>query len=422
MPPEYQGNTLFTLSPEKISVFRTDHLLSCGVEMTLTVYLRFFLMPFILVATTAGLVLGGGWMWTGFVLMVVFLVGGDAVMGDDLEVPAYRRVWVLNLSLYSVFPLLLAMLAVLAWMSAGGGDALGLGALALSWTGVDMQAARDATGALDLIGAILSVGLVGATAATNVGHELVHRTHSPFELTLGRWLLAFSCDASFSVEHVYGHHATVGTPRDPATARRGENAWAFVLRSVIGQSKSAWQLERKRLAKRGISVWSWRSRMPRGIAMSAAYFLGVYLIGGGMAVLVFLATTIWARSLLEFVNYIEHYGLVREDDAAVKPHHSWNSNKRVSAFVLYNLTRHSNHHAQSSKPFWLLRPFPEAPTLYFGYLTSIMITMLPPLWHRLMIPKLREWDEHHASPGERALAAAQNAASGLPALIRQDSR
>jgi Fatty acid desaturase len=388
----------------------------------MSAYLRYFLMPFILVATTAGFMLGAGWMWTGFVLMLILLVGGDAVMGDDLDVPIYRWVWVLNLSLYSVFPLLLAMLAALAWMCGSEGDALGLGTLVQAWTGMDMNAARAATGTLDWVGAVLSAGLVGATAATNVGHELVHRTHSPFELTLGRWLLAFSCDASFSVEHVYGHHATVGTPRDPATAKRGENAWAFVVRSVIGQSRSAWQLERKRLAKRGISVWSWRSRMPRGIAMSAAYFLGFFYLGGWAGVLIFLATTLWARSLLEFVNYIEHYGLVREDDAAVKPHHSWNSNKRVSAFVLYNLTRHSNHHAQSSKPFWLLRPFPEAPTLHFGYLTSIMITLLPPLWHRLMIPKLKEWDEHHATPGERALAAEQNALSGLPALIRQESR
>jgi len=384
----------------------------------MTVYLRYFLMPLILIASTVGFLWGGGWMWTGFVLSLVLVVGGDAVAGDDLEAPAYRHEWLLDLSLYSVLPLLLTMLAVLAWMCGASGDALGLGALVQSWLGWDMQAARAATGAADLVGAVLSAGLVGATAATNVGHELTHRTRDPLARGVGRWLLAFSCDASFSIEHVYGHHATLGTARDPATARRGENAWVFVLRSVVGQSRSAWQLEKERLAKKGISVWSWRSRMPRGIAMSAAYFLGFYLLGGWTGVLVFLGTTIWARSLLEFVNYLEHYGLVRVPNTRVKPHHSWNSNKRVSAFMLYNLTRHSHHHAQSYQPFWNLRPFPQAPTLDYGYLTSIILSMFPPLWHRLMIPKLKQWDERYATPEERALAAAQNAASGLPALMQ----
>ena len=137
--------------------------------------------------------------------------------------------------------------------------------------------------------------------------------------------------------------------------------------------------------------------------------------------LVFVSTMIWGRSLLEFVNYLEHYGLVRAPQAPVKPHHSWNSNKRMSAFVLYNLTRHSHHHAEGDLPFWRLEPYPEAPMLHFGYLTTIAITMVPPLWHRLMIPKLKEWDQRYASPEERRLAAAQNAASGLRGLMPVDA-
>jgi len=387
----------------------------------MTVYLRYFLMPLILAATTVGFIWGGGWMWTGFVLSLVLVIGGDAVAGDDLAVPQYRHKGLLDFALYCNFPLQLLLLAALAWMCGASGDALGLGALVRSWSGWDMQAARAATGPADLIGAVLSAGLVVATSATNIGHELVHRTRDKLALLVGRWMLAMTCDASFSIEHVYGHHTYIGTPRDPATARRGENAYAFILRSVIGQSRSAWQLERERLAKKGVSVWSWRSRMPRGIAMSALYFLGFAWIGGWTGVLVFVGTMIWGRSLLEFVNYLEHYGLMRAPQAPVKPHHSWNSNKRMSAFVLYNLTRHSHHHAEGDLPFWRLKPYPEAPMLHFGYLTTIAITMVPPLWHRSMIPKLKEWDERYASPEERRLAAAQNAASGLRGLMPMDA-
>lgn len=380
-------------------------------------YLRYFLMPLFLVATTVGFMWAGGWMWTGYVLGVVLVIGGDAVAGDDLSVPAYRYKGLLDLSLYLNFPLQILLLAALAWMCAAGGDSLGLGGFVHAWLGWDMQAARAGTGPMDMLGAVLSAGLMIATSATNVGHELVHRTRDRLAVALGRWMLAMSSDTSFSVEHVYGHHRYVATERDPATARRGESVYPFILRSVIGQSRSAWQLEKERLGRRGISVWSWHSRMPRGIAMSALYFLGFFWIGGWTGVLVFLGVTVWSRSLLEFVNYLEHYGLVRTPGSAVKPHHSWNSNKRISALVLYNLPRHSHHHTQGGLPFYRLRPSPDAPTLHFGYLATIAIAMVPPLWHRLMIPKLKEWDERYASPEERRLAAAQNAASGLRGLM-----
>src|SRR6266852_7781068 len=136
----------------------------------MTVYLRYFLMPLILAATTVGFMWGGGWMWTGLVLNFVLVIGGDVVAGDDLTVPQYRHKGLLNFALYCTFPLQLLMLAALAWMCGASGDALGLGAFAQSWFGWDMQAARAATGPVDLIGAVLSAGLVVATSATNIGH------------------------------------------------------------------------------------------------------------------------------------------------------------------------------------------------------------------------------------------------------------
>lgn len=380
-------------------------------------YVRYFLMWLLMLITAAGFVLGGGWMWLGYVISLIVVIGGDAVAGDDLTEPQYRHTWLLNLQLYGSLPVLLLMLAPLAWMTGTNGDWLGLGALIQSVTGWDMFAARERTGALSLWGGVMSAGLMVATAGTNIGHELTHRTWSPAAQIVGRWMLAMTCDTSFSIEHVYGHHNNLGTARDPATARRGENAWAFIVRSAVGQSINAWRLERERLAKKGISVWSWRSRMPRGIAMSLVYCAAFYSAGGVTGLVVFLGTAVWGRSLLEFVNYFEHYGLVRVAGAPVEPRHSWNTNKRVSAFTLYNLTRHSHHHAEGDAPFWKLKPYAGAPTLKHGYLTTICITMVPPVWHRLMIPKLKEWDAHYATPAERALAAEQNARSGLPELM-----
>ena len=121
------------------------------------------------------------------------------------------------------------------------------------------------------------------------------------------------------------------------------------------------------------------------------------------------------------MNYIEHYGLVRDPETPVKPRHSWNTTRRLSSWTLFNLTRHSHHHAQGEVPFQDLRPLPGAPTMVAGYLTTIVLTLVPPLWHRIMAPRLVAWDRDHARGGERRLAAEANARSGLRALARSAS-
>ncbi len=386
-----------------------------------TKYLRYGIPVTMQVVSIIAFARGGLWMWGGYLIGLIVVIGGDSLLDDDLSEPEYAHGWLLDAALYSMGALMLVAMMVVAWMCGNGGDWLGLGAFVQSLFGWDMQAARAQTGAFDLLGAAMSIGLMFVTGGTNVAHELTHRTRSKLAVAVGRWLLAMTCDASFSIEHVYNHHAKVATPKDPATARRGENAWAFVVRSTVRQSLSAWRIEKRRLTQRGIAVWSLRSRMPRGIAMSAVYFALFYAAAGWTGVLVFLGAVLWGRSLLEFVNYIEHYGLVRADGAPVGPRHSWNSNKPASAIVLFNLTRHSHHHAEADLPFWKLKPYAGAPTLRHGYLTSIFVAMIPPLWLRLMTPKLKHWDENYATPVEYQLAVAANRASGLPQLMRMHS-
>jgi hypothetical protein len=379
-------------------------------------YLRFVGSYVFVVATTAGIALGGLWMWLGFAVIYGVMIVGDELIGDDVSEPAYRAGWLLDGLLYLALPVLALLCFVMAWM-AGSGDLLGAGAWAQATFGHDAFAAREATGALHWLGGILSAGLTFAAVGTNVGHELTHRTSDRAAMFVGRWLLALTLDAEFAIEHVYGHHARLATPADPATARRGEHFYAFLVRSIGGQSRSAFRLERDRLARLGRGTWSVHNRYLRGWMMSIAIAAAFGLAAGAAGVAVFLLTAAAGRTVLEAVNYFEHYGLVRDPDAPVEPRHSWNSNKALSNAVLFNLARHSHHHAEGDAKYWRLRAFPEAPTLPYGYLTAMLLVYVVPGWYRdRMTPLVLDWDQRYANDRERELAAAANRASGLPAL------
>lgn len=382
----------------------------------MTKYLRFLGVYVFAIATIMGLLLGGAWMWLGFAVIYGGMILGDALMGDAHDEPAYARPWLLNSLLYLSLPALLLVGVAMAWM-AGSGDLLGLGAWTQAQLGWDLFARREATSAWHWIGGILSCGLTFAAMGTNVGHELTHRTTDRAAMTVGRWLLAITFDAEFSIEHVYGHHRRLATVADPASARRGEHFYTFLLRSLVGQTRSAAALERQRLGTLGHGVISVHNRYLRGWLMSAAIVAAFAAAGGAGAAIVFVLAALAGRTVLEAVNYFEHYGLVREPGHPVEPRHSWNSNKRVSNAVLFNLARHSHHHAEGDAQFWQLRSYPEAPTLPYGYLTCMFLVYLVPGWYRdRMTPLLLDWDQRYASPAERRIAAAANERSGVPAL------
>jgi Fatty acid desaturase len=379
-------------------------------------YLRFTSVYLFALATVAGILLGGAWMWLGFAVIYAVMILGDEFLGDYFEEPDYRHPRLLNALLYGTLPTLFLLGVAMAWM-AGSGDLFGLGAWLQAHLGVDLFARREATTAWHWLGGILSAGITFAALGTNVGHELTHRTADRGAMVTGRWLLAVTFDAEFSIEHVYGHHRRLATSADPASARRGEHFYAFLLRSVAGQTKSAFALERQRLQTLGHGAWSLHNRYLRGWLMSAAIVGAFAVAGGASAVIVFTLSALAGRSVLEAVNYFEHYGLIREPGQPVEPRHSWNSNKRLSNVVLFNLARHSHHHAEGDAQFWQLRSYREAPTLPYGYLTCMLLVYLAPGWYRdRMSPLLLEWDRRHASAGERRLAEAANRASGVPAL------
>lgn len=378
-------------------------------------YLTFFLFHAIGLYSVAALLAGGAWTALGLLAVVAFYVGGDALLGDDTSAPRFRHPAVLTVQLWLALPLLALIVFTAVW-SVSPGDPLGYGASIHATTGWDVLAAREASHFGHHVAAVILTGLMIGMVGTIPAHELVHRTWDPVSVAIGRALLAFSFDTVFAIEHVYGHHRHVGTPEDPATAPRGRNVYAHIVSSTWRGNLSAWRIEARRLARRGRAVLGWRNAVIRGHLGSMALVGLAFAMGGWIAAGFFIACALWGKALLEIVNYMEHYGIVRDPAEPVAPRHSWNTNRRISSWSMFNLTRHSHHHAQGEVPYQDLKPFPEAPMMLGGYLTTIIVALIPPLWHRLMTPRVLAWDRDYATPTERRLAAEANRRSGRSAF------
>lgn len=387
-------------------------------------YLKGWLMPALSVLFIWAVAHGGWWMWSPFAFAITVFLAADAFLPRDVsEPPRYQNAFLLNLPLYTILPLLTVLNFLVLWMFSNG-DVGGVGNWVLQQTGVDLFAARAATDHWAMwAGCVVSVGLMNAVGGTVTGHELTHRTGKPFDLFMGRWMLAFTADTSFAIEHVYGHHVRVATLADPATARRGESFYQFTVRSTIMSYVHAYQVEKARLAKLGKSVWNpVASPFLRGNLENAALFVAAYGVAGWAGVGFWAILAFVGKQYLEITNYFEHYGLVRVPGEPVQPRHSWNSNHWGSTNVLYSLARHSHHHAEGEAPYWTLYAYPTAPMLPAGYLSMLLIALVPPLFKKLMTPALNEWDEKQASPAERQLARKASLESGMRGLKIANAR
>jgi alkane 1-monooxygenase len=239
----------------------------------------------------------------------------------------------------------------------------------------------------------LAVSIGGVTGVSiNTAHELGHKT-DPFERWLAKITLAPVAYGHFFVEHNRGHHVRVATPEDPASARFGESFWEFLPRTVIGSVRSAWEIEARRLARSGKGPWTWQNDNLQAWAMTLLLW-GAMVAWLGWAIAPFLVVqAVYGFSLLESVNYVEHYGLCRQKLAdgryeRCQPHHSWNSNHVITNLFLYQLQRHSDHHAYPTRSYQSLRHFDGCPQLPSGYASMILLAYVPWLWFRVMDPKV----------------------------------
>ncbi|MBU9556877.1 alkane 1-monooxygenase [Burkholderia multivorans] len=243
----------------------------------------------------------------------------------------------------------------------------------------------------DYVGFALSLG-AATGISINTAHELGHKTNR-FERWLAKITLAPVAYGHFFVEHNRGHHVRVATAEDPASARYGESFWAFLPRTVVGSVRSAWRLERTRLARLGRSPWTWRNEVLHAWAMTVVVWGIAIAIGGVVAIPFLVIQAVYGASLLEVVNYVEHYGLGRRKlpngrYERCTPQHSWNSNHVVTNLFLYQLQRHADHHANPTRSYQALRHFDDAPQLPAGYATMILLAYVPPLWYRVMNPRV----------------------------------
>ncbi|MBL8329238.1 MAG: alkane 1-monooxygenase [Rubrivivax sp.] len=240
-------------------------------------------------------------------------------------------------------------------------------------------------------GLLLSVGGINGVGI-NTAHELGHKRVA-WEQWLSKLTLAPVAYGHFFVEHNRGHHARVATPADPASARLGESFWAFLPRTVLGSLRSAWALEALRLRHAGHGPWHWRNHNLQAWTMTLLLYAALTALWGPAALLFLALQAVYGISLLEVVNYIEHYGLLRTTGADGKPvrctpQHSWNSSHVVSNLFLFHLQRHSDHHAHPARRYQALRHFDDSPQLPSGYAAMLMVAYVPAWWRRVMDPRV----------------------------------
>lgn len=332
------------------------------------------------------------WPWLvisvvfGVIPLLDFIVGRDPANPDECdEVPALEAQGYYRLLSLATVPLLLAMLVWSGWIFASYEG--------WSWVGQ--------------LGWVLSVGTVMGAIGITVSHELIHKDPT-LEQNAGGLLLAAVCYAGFKVEHVRGHHVHVSTPEDASSSRFGQSLYAFLPYAYKHNFLNAWKLEAERLKRRSLPALHWRNELIWWYAISALFLLGFTLALGALGALFFLGQAFIAFTLLEIVNYVEHYGLHRRklDNGRYErtnAHHSWNSNFLLTNLFLFHLQRHSDHHAYSKRRYQVLRHFDDSPQLPNGYAGMIVLAVFPPLWRAVMDPKVRAYyagEEHQLSESQ----------------------
>jgi alkane 1-monooxygenase len=326
-------------------------------------------IPFVFLATAPlGFLLGGAWSFVTLAILPAAMLGLDATLGNERELTFDAGGFAYRLLPWTYICL---QIAVVIWAAGAAADAR--------------------TPFVEALGLTLSVGVTAGVFGILAAHEMVHSPLA-WERGLGLALLASVGYMHFRIAHIHGHHVRGATVDDPATARRGENAYAFVARSVVGQFREAWEFEAARLERGGRRVLGPANRMLFYIAVEGSIAVGLSVFS--LRSLAFwLVQAMLSIVLLELFNYIAHYGLQRRRRASggferIAPRHSWNSQRRMNNSALFNMGRHSDHHRRPTRQYQRLEAEPDAPQLPFGYAGAILCALLPPLWRAVMDHRL----------------------------------
>jgi len=347
--------------------------------MSLSIKKWGFLLPYLLIAIFFTGCYFRGWFMFGIPLTIFVLVPLlDILIGVDRTNPTPEE---LSASVAAPFFKWLT-LAYVPFQYAMIGFAL--------WFGGHFELTTT-----EWIGLVLSLGILTGGIGITIAHELGHKSN-PLEQTAGQALLASVCYTHFYIEHNQGHHANVSTPEDPASAQFNESLYRFLPRTLFGCYLDAWKLENRKFQRRGLSPWSVRNRMIWYSLMPLALATLIYPFWQVPGLILFFGQSVVAVLLLEVVNYIEHYGLTRNKNEKgnyerVNITHSWNANHLVTNWLLFHLQRHSDHHANASRRYQVLRHFDESPQLPTGYAGMILVALCPPLWFWVMNPKVRTY-------------------------------
>ncbi len=331
-------------------------------------------------------------LWCVPALLFVVIPALDALLGDDSQAPCAEQADVAH--------------AALSWLL-----------LPLQWATFAAAltlAARPSLSAVAFGGLVATVGAVNGLAIV-AAHEIGHHAGA-LAAAAARIALAPACYGHFRIEHNRGHHRRVATLLDPASARLGEGFWRFLPRSVAGGAVSAWRIEAVRLARLRRMPWHGSNECLQSHAISAMLVATAWVLGNGHVALFVLLQAAYAISLLEAINYIEHYGLKRQSiDGKLErcaPKHSWNCDSKLSNRLLFNLQRHSDHHAHPARRYQTLRADRESPQLPIGYAGLMWAVYLPPVWFAVM-------DRRVLSYCAGSLAQANVHPSDVQALLRK---
>lgn len=246
----------------------------------------------------------------------------------------------------------------------------------------------------ETVGRVSAMGIMCGVFGINVAHELGHR-NTKYEQFMSKVLLLTSLYMHFFIEHNRGHHKKVSTPEDPSSARFGESLYAFWFRSVVNAYRSAWNLEFERMNKIGAAKFSLKNEMLQFQLIQIIAVAAVYYFFGWIVMLYFVSSAVFGFLLLETVNYIEHYGLSRNkisDDRyeRVLPAHSWNSDHMIGRLLLFELSRHSDHHFMANRKYQILRHMEDSPQMPTGYPGMMLLSIVPPIWFAVIHYHMRK--------------------------------